>query len=101
MENKDFIIEEEVLITDVAIGYEDVPYKVICYDGYAKGTLIDTFNEYPDAPKEITLTYPTLNEILCDKAIAMSVLRYRGLWDKSIDDINYGDIMMYGSEISL
>lgn len=39
MENKDFIIEKEVL---VKIGqYEDAPYRMVCYDGYAEGTLLD------------------------------------------------------------
>lgn len=96
MENKDFIIEEEVL---VKIGqYEDAPYRMVCYDGYAIGELLDK-EEYM-CPDTIRMEYPTLDEVLSDKGgIADDILFYRGLWDKQHDDINYGDIMMYLGEI--
>jgi hypothetical protein len=98
MENKDFIIEEEVL---VKIGqYEEVPYRMVCYDGYAEGTLIDDDAEFPNAPKTIRMEYLTLDEVLSDKGgIADDILFYRGLWDKQHDNIHYGDIMMYLGEI--
>jgi hypothetical protein len=96
MENKDFIIEEEVL---VKIGqYEEVPYRMVCYDGYAIGELLDK-EEY-QCPDTIRMEYPTLDEVLYDKGgIADDILQYRGLWDKTADDIHYGDIMMYLGEI--
>lgn len=96
MENKDFIIEEEVL---VKIGqYEDAPYRMVCYDGYAIGELLN--KEVYMCPDTIRMEYPTLDEVLSDKgSIADDILVYRGLWDKEHDDINYGDIMMYLGEI--
>ena len=46
------------------------------------------------------MEYPTLEEVLSDKGgIAEDILLYRGLWDKSADDICYGDIMMCLGEI--
>jgi hypothetical protein len=95
MENKDFIVEEEVL---VKIGqYEDAPYRMECYDGYDIGTLLD--EEY-QCPNTIRMDYPTLAYVLNAKGgIADDILQYRGLWDKTADDIHYGDIMMYLGEI--
>jgi hypothetical protein len=96
MEKKDFIIEEEVL---VRIGqYEEAPYRMVCYDGYAIGELLDKENYM--CADTIRMEYPTLDEVLSDKGgIADDILFYRGLWDKSADDIHYGDIMMYLGEI--
>jgi hypothetical protein len=95
MENKDFIIDEEVLVK--IWQYEDAPYRMECYDGYAIGTLLD--EEY-QCPNTIRMEYPTLDEVLSDKGgIADDILFYRGLWDKTADDIHYGDIMMYLGEI--
>ena len=97
MENKDFIVEDEVLVN--VAGYGEVPYRMVCYDGYAEGTLIDDA-EFPNAPKTIRMEYLTLNNVLCDKGgIADDILFYRGLFDKTADDIHYGDIMMYMGEI--
>ena len=96
MENKDFVIEKEVLINSIE-GYDEVPYRMECYDGYAIGTLLD--EDYP-CPKTIRMEYPKLEEVLSDKGgIANDILLYRGLWDKSADDICYGDIMMCLGEI--
>lgn len=98
MENKDFIIEEEVLI-DVA-DYSEVPYRVVCYDGYAVGTLIDDNAEFSNAPATIRVKYPTLEEVLSDKGgVADDILQYRGLYDLGVKDIHYGDIMMCLGEI--
>lgn len=94
MENKDFIIEEEVLVK--IWQYEDAPYRMECYDGYAIGTLLD--EEY-QCPNTIRMEYPTLNEVLKDNELCHLILKYRGLWDKTADDIHYGDIMMYLGEI--
>lgn len=95
MENKDFIIEEEVLVN---IGHDvEVPYRMVCYDGGAIGTLLD--KKY-HCPNTIRMEYPTLDEVLSDKGgIADDILSYRGLYDKQHKDINYADIMMYLGEI--
>lgn len=98
MENKDFIIEEEVLVE--VVGYSEVPYRMVCYDGYAEGTLIDDDAEFPNAPKTIRMEYLTLDEVLSDKGgIADDILYYRGLYNLNKQDIHYGDIMMYLGEI--
>ena len=90
MENKDFIIEEEVLVK--ICQYEEVPYRMECYDGYAIGTLLD--EEY-QCPKTIRMEYPKLADVLEDNDLCYHILKYRGLFDKTADDIHYGDIMMY------
>lgn len=98
MENN-VIIEEEVWIYSIK-GYDEVPYRMECYDGYALGELLDENNEYPNAPKNIRMEYPTLNDVLSDMGgVADDILQYRGLYDRTIEDINYGDIMMYLGEI--
>ena len=90
MENKDFIIEEEVL---VRIGqYEDAPYRMVCYDGFAIGALLG--EEY-QCPNTIRMEYPKLADVLEDNDLCISILKYRGLFDKTANDIHYGDIMMY------
>jgi hypothetical protein len=95
MENKDFIIEEEVL---VRIGqYVDAPYRMVCYNGYAIGELLDKENYM--CADTIRMEYPTLEGVLKDNELCHRILKYRGLWDKSADDIHYGDIMMYLGEI--
>lgn len=95
MAKEKFIIEEEVWVYQIE-GYEEVPYRMKCYDGYAKGELLDDEGEYPNAPKTIRMEYPTLDEVLSDKGgIAEDILVYRGLYDLDVEDIHYGDIMMY------
>jgi hypothetical protein len=95
MENKDFIIEEKVLVN--IWQYEDAPYRMECYDGYAIGTLLD--EEY-QCPNTIRMEYPKLADVLSDMGgVADDILQYRGLYDKTADDIHYGDIMMYLGEI--
>ena len=89
----DYILEEGV---EVLIGGNEVAYDMECYDGYAIGKLVDDV----DAPSTIRMEYPTLNDVLCDMGgLANDILQYRGLWDRTEDDIHYGDIMMYMGEI--
>lgn len=99
MENKKFVIEDEILIN--VAGYSEVPYYMECYDGYAIGMLLeDEAKEFPNAPKTIRMKYPTLDDVIYDKGgIAEDILQYRGLWDKTAEDIHYGDIMMYLGEV--
>lgn len=95
MENKDCIIMDEVLVK--ICQYDEAPYRMVCYDGYAIGTLLD--EEYM-CPNTIRMEYPTLNDVLCDMGgIAYDILQYSGLWDKTTEDIHYGDIMLYMGEI--
>lgn len=98
MVKDNYIIEEEVLVN---IGqYDEVPYRMVCYDGYAEGTLIDDDAEFPNAPKTIRMEYLTLDEVLSDKGgIADDILCYRGLYNLNEQDIHYGDIMMYLGEV--
>ena len=98
MENKDFVIEEEVLVRSIP-GYDEVPYRMECYDGYANGTLLNE-EEFPNAPKTIRMEYLTRNDVLSDRGgLADDILYYRGLYDLNENDITYGDIMMYLGEI--
>ena len=98
MENK-VIIEEEVWVSQIE-GYDEVPYRMECYDGYALGSLLNENNEYPNAPKSIRMEYPTRNDVLSDMGgVADDILQYRGLYDLNVEDIHYGDIMMYLGEI--
>jgi hypothetical protein len=71
---------------------------MVCYNGYAIGELLDKENYM--CADTIRMEYPTLEEVLSDKGgIADYVLQYRGLWDKTYKDIDYGDIMMCLGEI--
>ena len=93
MENMDYILEEGI---EVLIGGNEVTYDMECYDGYAIGKLVDDV----DAPATIRMEYPTLADVLSDMGgVADDILQYRGLYDKTADDIHYGDIMMYLGEI--
>lgn len=89
----DYILEEGV---EVLIGGNEVAYDMECYDGYAIGKLVDDV----DAPSTIRMEYPKLADVLSDiGGVADDILQYRGLFDKTADDIHYGDIMMYLGEI--
>lgn len=89
----DYILEKSV---EVLIGGNAVTYDMECYDGYAIGKLVDDV----DAPATIRMEYPTLADVLSDMGgVADDILQYRGLYDKTADDIHYGDIMMYMGEI--
>ena len=90
----DYILEQGI---EILIGGNEVAYDMECYDGYAIGTLLD--EEY-QCPNTIRMEYPTLDEVLSDKGgVAEDILQYRGLYDKTANDIHYGDIMMYLGEI--
>lgn len=67
-------------------------YDVDCYDGWAIGTRCNLMDA--DAPTAVLLTYPTLAEVLATDELSAYVLRYRGLYDLTPEDIHYGDIMM-------
>lgn len=89
----DYILEQGI---EVLIGGNEVAYDMECYDGYAIGTLVDDV----DAPATIRMEYLTLADVLSDMGgVADDILQYRGLYDKTADDIHYGDIMMYLGEI--
>ena len=89
----DYILEESI---EVLIGGNEVAYDMECYDGYAIGKLVDDV----DAPSTIRMEYPKLADVLSDMGgVADDILQYRGLFDKTVDDIHYGDIMMYLGEI--
>ena len=84
----DYILETSV---EVLIGGNEVTYDMECYDGYAIGKLADDV----DAPATIRMEYPKLEDVLDDDDLCLSILFYRGLFDKTANDIHYGDIMMY------
>ena len=89
----DYILEQGI---EVLIGGDNVTYDMECYDGYAIGTLVDDV----DAPATIRMEYPKLADVLSDMGgVADDILQYRGLYDKTANDIHYGDIMMYLGEI--
>lgn len=88
----DYILEEGI---EVLIGGNEIEYNMECYDGYAIGKLVDDV----DAPATIRMEYPKLEDVLKDNDLCYRILKYRGLWDKTADDIHYGDIMMYLGEI--
>ena len=89
----DYILEQGI---EVLIGGNEAAYDMECYDGYAIGTLVDDV----DAPATIRMEYPKLVDVLSDMGgVADDILQYRGLYDKTAEDIHYGDIMMYLGEI--
>lgn len=86
--SKDVVLETEIEI------YHDKDslglYDCECYDGFAICKNIKT-------SRYVSLTYPKKADIDYDTAI--QILRYRGLYNVSAEDITYGDIMMYLGEI--
>lgn len=89
-----FIREEGVLVN---INNKEYEYDMTCYDGYAYGVLREDTDEVPNI---IKMEYPTLNDVIYDKGgIADYILTYRGLYNLSVDDIHYGDVMMCLGEI--
>lgn len=88
------IFETNVLVN---INNKEYEYDMTCYDGYAFGVLRENTN---DVPNIIKMTYPTLNEVLSDMGgVADDILQYRGLYDLSVEDLHYGDVMMYMGEV--
>ena len=71
-------------------------YDLECADGHATGS-----KSYPEdnAPEQIEVTYPTLQEVLADEEKSAYVLRYCGLYNLKAEDINYADIMLAYGEI--
>ena len=90
-------IEEEVLFTDEKFfgdGEEHV-YDCVCYNGHAACKLAD--DEDKNAPKKIIVKYPKRRELTNEQKDY--ILEYRGLYDLTHKDINYGDILMAYGEI--
>lgn len=97
---KDYVIVEEVFVCDNTFFYDSQEhiYDMTCYDGYADGVRCDDSDEL--APKRIRMTYPKLADVLNNVGgLADDILHYRGLYDKTHADINFGDIMMYCGKI--
>ena len=89
-----FIREEGVFVT---INNKEYEYDMTCYDGYAYGVLREDTDEVPNI---IKMEYPTLNDVIYDKGgVADYILTYRGLYNLSVDDIHYGDVMMCLGEV--
>ena len=97
-----FIQEDYVLLQDKSIfgDNNEHSYNRRCYDGWAVGILSDV--EDKNAPKQVRLKYPKIQEVLNNEELTNRVMPYRGLNDtdsaykKGFEptDINYGDIMM-------
>jgi hypothetical protein len=68
-------------------------YDCKCYDGYAECT--KQASDESNAPLNIVLTYPTLAEVKSNPQLAHAIREYRGLYNLTIDDLHYGDVMMY------
>jgi hypothetical protein len=102
MKTKDIIFEEAIEFVDDNIFGNDMEhtYDCECKDCVAIGTLSDPSDT--SAPKKIKIEYPSLEEILEDEDACDYILQYRGLYDLTASDINYGDIMMaYGDIVEV
>lgn len=92
------IVKDEMLFTDKKIfgNNEEHSYNVTCDDGHAIAVPTDDEVEcYPNSPKQITLTYPTLEELT--KEQKRECLDYRGKVDVPTSRCNYADAcMLYG-----
>lgn len=93
-----YVVENDVLFNDSTIMGDNLehPYNLKCYDGYAIGVAVDC-EENKNVPKKIRILYPLRGDIVYDENKSQKVLKYRGLYDLSAKDINYGDIAIcYG-----
>lgn len=88
LHHSEMVLETEIEIYDgdKSLGM----YDCECYDGYAICENIET-------GRYVSLTYPKKADI--DYDTAMQILRHRGLYNVSAEDITYGDIMMHYGEI--
>lgn len=93
--NADYIEELSIYVNIPNIKGE-VVYDFKCYDGHAFGTLAF---EHPNAPKEVKMFYPTIGELTIEQMDY--ILEYRGLFDLTHEDINYGDVMMALGELKI
>ena len=101
-ESNRFMQEDDVLLQDKAIfgDNNEHSYNWRGYDGWAIGVLSDV--EDKNAPKQVRLKYPTIQEVLNNEELANRVMTYRGLNDTDSaykggfepSDINYGDATM-------
>lgn len=82
--------KEPNTIVEVSNGWFD--YDLICYDGFAIGTLSNASDE-GIAPHSVVVEYPKLSEIIADKAKTHFVLANRNLDGLEANDIHYGDVM--------
>ena len=72
---------------------EEHEYDCLCNDGCAAGTRVDDNDKR--APSSVVIEYPTLSSLTDEQKDY--VLKYRGLYDLTHDDITYGDVMLaYG-----
>ena len=94
------IRESEVLFVDKwTFGDENEhSYDCDCCDGVAICTRTDPNDT--TIPKQIKVTYPTLDEILADEDKCNHILRYCGLYDLKPSGIHYGDVMITYGEIT-
>lgn len=95
MAKKKFYIEDEIYFTDKKVFKDNLehPYTCTCFDGYAHCVAIEC-DENKSVPQIIKVTYPLRKEIMKSKSKCDSILLYRGLFDCTKKDINYGDIMV-------
>lgn len=97
MEDKKHTFIDDILVYD-AMFFGDTNehnYDFECYDGIAYGTLSDDEDE--TAPKNITMIYPKLAEVMNDDDMQNYILKYNGLYDLTANDILYEDILLaYG-----
>lgn len=82
--------------------YPYATYECVCYDGIAYCVLedCDCDDDNGNAPEKLVVRYPEKKDVLKDKELARDILDYRGLYDLSIKDLTYGDIMLYSGIVS-
>ena len=95
-------VKDEMLFTDKKIfgDNNEHEYNVVCDNG--KGIATPTEDElecFPNSPKKITLTYPTLEELT--KEQKRECLNYRGLYDVAVSRCNYADVCMSYGKLSV
>lgn len=93
MTQKKFIRENSIEFAE----YPNAEYTCKCYDGVAICTLEDS--ERDTSPNTLVVKYPTLEVVKKYDELAREILRYRGLSENNIQDLHYGDVMLYFGDI--
>lgn len=93
MTQKKFILENSIEFAE----YPNSGYACKCYDGVAICALEDS--ERDTSPKTLIVRYPTLEVVKKYDELAQEILRYRGLPENNIQDLHYGDVMLYFGDI--
>lgn len=101
--NQKSILMEDVYLCDEMIFHDlkEHYYDIDCYDGFALGKWSrDEDGTTSMSPKEVTLIYPELADVIANEELSKQVLDYCGMSGLKAEDLNFADVMLCFGEIT-